>query len=285
MAQTLTGSAHYLEKFRAQSIVCNKYALTKLGIDRGNCFLKINEYVILCMPFQLGFKRSLFLASLSKQEVNFFQRYTNDIVGLSIGFTPEGQEPVKFFIRCNLTTVGQMKEKENVGLFVVDFKTTPYDFIILIGSFLERQDHLKTQYEDYSKTAIRMTPVTAKMLGYNLYATIIEPQVTARRIQIYSLSTKTIEHLEAAGSSQRFPGSTVAYQFFFKKHRISTSGTIVSVVTLPQGIIKTIATLVFTPELVEIINDYWYNLQLNPMLKKNSGLFLKTPDLGQFGSS
>ncbi|MDR3166818.1 MAG: hypothetical protein LBT93_02655 [Treponema sp.] len=205
--------------------------------------------------------------------MNFFQRYTNAIVGLSISFAPEGQEPINFFIRCNLTTIGQMKGKENVGLFVVDFKAIPYDFIILIGTFLERQDRLKTQYEDYSKTAIRMTPVTAKLLGYNLYATIIEPQVAARRIQIYSLSTKTIEHLEMAGSSPRFPGSTVGYQLFFKKHRISTSGTIVSVVTLPQGIIKTTATLAFSPELVEIINDYWYNFQLNPVLKKPRDFF------------
>ncbi|MDR2363023.1 MAG: hypothetical protein LBD65_01220 [Spirochaetaceae bacterium] len=273
MAQFLTETAHYLEKFSDQSIVCNKYALTKLGVDRGHCFLKINEYVILCAPFQFGFKRSLFLASLSKQELNFFRRYTNDIVGLSISFAPEGQAPIKFFIRCNLTTIGQMKGKENVGLFVVDFKAIPHDFIILMGNFLEKQNRLRIQYEDYSKTAIRITPVTAKMLGYNLYAAIIEPHAAARRIQIYSLTTKTIEHLEGAGSLPRLPGSTVGYQIFFKKHRISTTGTIVSVVTFPQGIVKTTATLEFNPELVEIINDYWYNFQMNPALKKVQGFF------------
>jgi hypothetical protein len=273
MASSLTGSAHYLEKFNAQSIVCNKYALTQLGVEQGHCFIKIDDYVILCAPFQFGFKRSLFIASLSKQELAFFQRYINDIVGLSISFAPEGQKPIRFFIRCNLVTIGQIKGKENVGLFAVDFKAIPNDFIILMGNFLEKQDRIKTQYEDYGKTTIRMTPTTAKILGYNLYATIIEPHSGTRRIQIYSLSTKIIEHLEMAGSPQRIPGSSVDYQLFFKKHRISTTGTIVSVVTLPQGIIKTTAALAFSPELVEIINDYWYNFQLNPALKKAQGFF------------
>ncbi|MDR2759953.1 MAG: hypothetical protein LBB78_11305 [Spirochaetaceae bacterium] len=269
MANSLTGAAHYLEKFGDQSIVCNKFALNKLGVERGHCFLKIGEYVILCMPFQFGFKRSLFFASLSKQELFFFKRYLNEIIGLSITFTRSGRgDPLKFFIRCNLTTIGQMKGRENVGLFVVDFKNTPNDFILIMGDFLEIQDRMKVQYEDYGKTAIRITPVTAKMLGYNLYAAIVEPNAAVRRIQIYSLSTKTIEHLEAAGSSYRFPGTSVVYQLFFKKHRIVITGTVVSVVTLPQGIVKTAATLVFSPELVEIINDYWYNFQSSPVLEK-----------------
>jgi hypothetical protein len=268
MAQSFTGSEHILKKFGDQSILCNKYALTKLGVERGHCFLKISEYIILCTPFQFGFRRSLFLASLSKQELSFFQKYINNTVGLSITFTPEGQEPLKFFIRCNLATVGQTKRNENVGLLVVDFKVTPSDFVNLLGGFLEKQDRIMAQYEDYGKTSIRMTALTAKMLGYNQYATVMESPGVARRIQIYSLSTKTIEYLEVAGSSPRFPGSSVVYQLFFKKYRVSAAGTIVSTETLPQGIRKTVASLKFTPELVEIINDYWYNFQSNPVLQE-----------------
>ncbi|MDR2111197.1 MAG: hypothetical protein LBP32_07800 [Spirochaetaceae bacterium] len=137
-----------MSRFSEQSIACSQYALAKLGIDRSHCFLKIDEYVILCAPFQFGFKRSLFLASLSKQELTFFQRYVNGIVGLSIAFAPAGRQPIKFFIRCNLATIGQMKGRDNVGLFVLDFKTTPDDLITLLGSFLEGQERIKAQFED-----------------------------------------------------------------------------------------------------------------------------------------
>jgi hypothetical protein len=265
MANVLTGSAQYLARFGDQSIACSQYALTKLGVDRSHCFLKIEEYVILCVPFQFGFKRSLFLASLSKQELTFFQRYVNGIVGLSIAFAPKGQaEPIKFFIRCTLSTIGQMKGRENVGLFVLDYKTTPDDLISMLGGFLENQDRIKSLYEDYGKSPIKVSPEVAKSMGYNMYATITEPNKEASRIQVFSLSSKTIEHMEAAGTPVRPAGSPVAYQLYFKKYRISAAGTIAQVQTLPQGLVRTVANLAFSPELVEVIDDYWYNSRSVP---------------------
>jgi hypothetical protein len=268
MANALTGSAHYLAKFSGQSIACTQYAIAKLGIDRAHCFLKIDEYVILCIPFQLGFKRSLFLASLSKQELTFFQRYVNGIVGLSICFSPDRrQDPIKFFLRCNLATVGQMKGRENVGLFVVDFKTTPDDLVSTLGAFLENQERIRNLYEGYGAASIRMTPDAAKILGYNMYATIIEPNREGKRIQVFNLTTKLIEHLEAVGTLERAPGTSVAYQLYFKKYRVSAAGTIKSAAKLPQGIVRTTASLAFSPELVEIIDDYWFATRANPAQK------------------
>jgi hypothetical protein len=265
MATVPTGPAQYLARFSEQSIACSQYALTKLGVDRAHCFLKIEEYVILCVPFQLGFKRSIFLASLSKQELTFFQRYINGIVGLSIALNPDARpEPIKFFVRCNLSTIGQMKGRDNVGLFVVDFKNSPDEMVSMLGEFMDTQDRIKTQYEDYGKTPIKLTSEVAKLLGYNMYATIMEPSAEARRIQVFSLSTKTVEHMEAAGAPVRAPGTSVAYQFFFKKYRVSAAGTVTSSATLPQGIVRTTANLAFSPELVEIVDDYWLNAHSHP---------------------
>ncbi|MDR1617534.1 MAG: hypothetical protein LBS06_00620 [Treponema sp.] len=268
MANAPTGPAQYLARFGDQSIACNQYALTKLGVDRSRCSLKIDDYVILCIPFQFGFKRSIFLASLSKQELAFFQKYVNGIVGLSIAFLPPGKtETIKFFIRCNLATVGQMRGRDNVGLFVVDYKTTPDDLVVMLGNFMETQERIRAQYNDYGNSPVKMTTEVAKILGYNMYATITEPNAEAKRIQVFSLSSKTIEHLEAAGTPARNPGSSVAYQLFFRKYRISAAGSIVSSSVLPQGLVRTAAALAFSPELVEIIDDYWYHTRSNPALK------------------
>ncbi|MDR1586141.1 MAG: hypothetical protein LBS57_01650 [Treponema sp.] len=270
MANAPTGTAQFLTRFGDQSIACSQYALTKLGVDRSHCFLKIEDYVILCIPFQFGFKRSLFLASLSKQELVFFQRYINGIVGLSIAFSPKGsksQEPIKFFIRCNLAAIGPMKGRENVGLFVLDYKTTPDDLVIMLGGFLDTQERIRAQYEDYGKTSIKMTPNVAKTLGYNMYATITEPNANPKRIQIYTFNSKRLEHLEATEKDLRPPGSPVAYQLYFKKYRISIGGAVASSDILPQGIIRTVSNLSFSPELVEIIDDYWYNIRANPSLQ------------------
>ncbi|GHV95296.1 hypothetical protein AGMMS50293_16160 [Spirochaetia bacterium] len=270
MANVPTGASQFLARFGNQTITCNQYTLTKLGVDKSHCFLKIEDYMILCVPFQFGFKRSMFIASLSKQEMAFFQKYVNEIVGLSIAFMPRGAKtaaPVKFFIRCSLAAIGPMKDRDNVGVFVLDYKTTPDELVTMFGGFLDGQDRIKTQFEDYGKTSIKMTPNTAKLLGYNMYATISEAGAEPKRIQVYNLSSKTIEHLEAAGGNLRIPNSPVSYQLFFKKYRISTGGTVVTSNKLPQGFIQTVSKLSFSPELVEIIDDYWYAARSNPGLR------------------
>jgi hypothetical protein len=51
---------------------------------------------------------------------------------------------------------------------------------------------------------------------------------------------------------------------YFKKYRISTAGTIESSTMLPKGIVRTVANLSFSPELAEIVDDYWFHTRSNP---------------------
>jgi hypothetical protein len=264
MAVIPTGAAQYLARFGNSSIACNQYAIAKLGIENRQCFLKLDEYIILCASYQLGFRRAIFLASLSTQEIAFFQKYVNELVGLSMTFGQKGKEPIKLFIRCTLTQIGQMKGRENVGLFVVDFKNIPDDLITIMGRYLEHQDLLKVLYEDFGASPIRMTAVAAKVTGYNMYATISEPGKESKRIQLYNFSTKVLEHLEAANGLGRMPGTAVSFQLYFQKYRFSVSGKVVSCETLQNGIMKTSTALEFNPELVEIIDDYWIQIRSNP---------------------
>jgi hypothetical protein len=268
MANVPGGAAQYLTRFGEQSVTCSPYALSKLGVDRSRCFLKIEDYMILCVPFQFGFKKAVFLASLSKQELTFFQRYVNGIVGLSITFLPPGSKtPIKFFIRSTLTTIGPVKGRENVGLFALDYKTTPDELVIMLGSYMDDQDRIKVQFDDYGTTPVKMTPEAAKIMGYNMYSTITEPNTNPKRIQVFNLSTKMIEHLEAAGSALRPAGTSVAYQLYFKKYRVAAAGSVVSSGILPQNLVRTVSNLAFSPEIVEILDDYWYTTRANPANK------------------
>jgi len=269
VANVLTGAAQYHSRFAGQSIAGSQYALTKLGIDRSNCSIKIEDYLILCVPFQLGLARSVFMASLSKQEMLFFQKYLNTTVGLSIALNPNKKpEPFKFFLRCSLVGVGPMKGRENVGLFVLDYKTTPDIMVSMLGNFMENQERLKVQYNDYGNSTIKITPEVAKLMGYNLYATVTDantPATEPRRIQVLTLNSKHMEHVEAAGSPIRKPSTPVSYQLFFQKFRVTVNGTIGGSGPLPQGIIRTAVALDFSPELVEIIDEYWYSSNTNSL--------------------
>jgi hypothetical protein len=112
-----------------------------------------------------------------------------------------------------------------------------------------------------------MTPEAAKIMGYNFYATMTEAGAEPRRVQLMGINSKLLEYMEAGKSPVLKPGAAVNFQLFFKKFRIDVPGLISESLTLPQGIIRTLANLSFCPELVEIIDDYWYNSHVNPSLK------------------
>jgi hypothetical protein len=265
MPSSSSGSANsYLGKYGDRTITCTPYALSRLGVEKNKCVFKIEEYSIDCIPFQFGFKRSLFIATISPRELIFFQKYVNTIIGLSIAFAPPNRAPTKFLLRCSLVSLGQMKGRNNTGLFVVDFKTTPEELIVLLGGFLETHERLENQFEEYANLLIKMTPPVAKQLGYNLESVITEPGKGSRKIQILSLTSKSIEHMETADSPVRFSGTPVAYEVILQKRRLLLTGSVVSAGVLPQGLVRTVSRLSFSPELVEIIDDYWYAVK-NPV--------------------
>lgn len=247
-----------LARFSGRTIPCSQYALAKLGIDRSRCVLKVGDYAVLCAPYQLGFKQAVLLASLSKEELVFFQRFKNGLAGLSLEFTlPNFKDPFKLFVRSALVEIGQMRGRDDVGLLVVDFKSTPDDLVGILGAYLESQERLAAQYEDYGVTPITLTPESAKRLGYNQFA-VANDASGSRRIQIFSISSKTMEFLEAASARERPQGTNLSFQLYFRKYRVVVPGAVVAASRMATGIVRTRATLSFSPELVEILDDYWF---------------------------
>lgn len=258
MAHVPIGPVQYLERFSEQSIVCNPYALAKMGVAKNRCFIKMEEYVISCVPFRMSFKRCLFTGPVTAKELSFFQRYKNSIVGLSLSMVSPRTGPVRFFLHCHLSTVGQVKGRENMGLFVVDFTAIPDELVIILGSFLETQFRINTQYEEYGQDPIVLNPNSARLMGYTNAAVITGPDAPGQNIQLLSINTKRIEYLEAAGAQARTPGSPAAYRLQFNQSRISVRGTVDASAVNPQGRVQTASLLDLNPHLVEIIDEFYF---------------------------
>lgn len=268
---TGSGSMHYLQRYGDLQIPCTPYTLKKLGFEQGLCLLKVDDYNLMIAPLQLGFKRSVFMGSLSIQEITFFQKYTNSIAGLSLGFSvPTRKEPLLFFIRCTILSLNLMKGRDNVALFTLDYKNSPDEYIGILGSYLEGQEQLKQLYESYGKEEIRLTPEVARTMGYNLYATIKDSSGKEGRIQIFSLNSKTIVHLEGPHVQERTAGNKVVFQLYFKKYKCTISGTIQESSRLPSGILRTRSTIDFSPPLIEILDDYYFTIRARSLNQSSS---------------
>jgi hypothetical protein len=262
MAGASPGSAAYfLEKYGDRTIACTPYALAKLGLDKNSCVLKVEGYSILCIPYQFNLKRSLFIAALSPPEHIFLQTCVHTIIGLSISLTPPGRAPAKFLLRCTLDSLGQVKGREKVGVFAVDFKAIPVELTLLLGGFLQTQDRLEARFEEYGDALIKMSAPAAKHLGYKGESVITEAGKGTRKIRILSLSSNRIEHTEDRGTPLLRSGTPVAYEIYLKKSRLLLTGVATSAEADPLGPVRTVSSLNFSPELVEIIEDYWYTVR------------------------
>ena len=262
MKKYLNETNQYVARYGNEAIQGTVYALKKLGVERSHCFLKIDNHSIPCLPFSLGLKRSILLAPISRREMDSFQKYTNSVVAFCLALNPEHKpEPVNFYLHCSLSTIGQMKDWENVALFVVDYKTSPDEMIRMLGKYLEEQELIRIQYDDYGRTMVKMTPETARLMGYNFFSTITSADMKPRRIHLMGVSSKSLEHIETDSSFVLTPGTPVSYQLSFNKYHLDLQGHVNDTERLPQNLTRIVSTLEFCPELVEIIDDFWYNFR------------------------
>lgn len=258
MAKTDPTLSLYLEKYAETQVACSQYALSRMGVDRTRTVLKIEDYMILCAPMQLSFKKIILLASLSRQELVFFQRYKGSLAGLSMEFNlPSRREPLKLFIRVSIDGFAQMKGRDNVGMAILTLKNTPEDLVLIMGSYLEHMERLDAQFNATTQSTASITPETSKLMGYNQYA-VLNQGGENRRIKVFRLAVNHIEHLEGPLAPALEKGTQVQYQLFFQRYRVSTTGTIEEVQKLNNGMLMTKASLSFSPELVEILDDYWF---------------------------
>ncbi len=250
----------YLQRFADERVICNQYALSKLGIDTTHCILKIDEYMLLCAPYVLGLKQAEFIASLSKQELVFFQRYRNGVVGLSLEFIePRKAGPLKIFVRASLRSLVAMTNRDNVGIFTIDFRAAPENLVEILGDYLDGQQQLRSLYELYADNIIRVTPEIAQKMGYNQYA-MIQDSSGNKRFQLFTLSSREIQILEGAAAPARPAGTEVVIQLYFRKYRVRANGKILAVERLSNGIVKTRCQIAFNPEFTEILDDYWVSV-------------------------
>ena len=105
----------YMEKFADQSIRFTPYALKKTGLVQSQVFLKIEDYLLICAPFQLSMKRGIFLVVLSAQEITFFQQFQKKLCTINLTFQKTGnKKPLSVLLRGGLERIGPVKGKQNV---------------------------------------------------------------------------------------------------------------------------------------------------------------------------
>lgn len=248
----------YEEQFRDAVVAFGPFALQSTGIIQSQTVLKVETYTLACVPYQLSMSKAILIGSFTKDEVAFFQRFKGALAGLTLSVQrPTAREPEKIFCRCQISGVGLMKGRDRVGLIVCDFKPIPPALAAILGEHLLDLERLKAEYKDFKDKGVMVDPASSRKLGYNNYA-VLATGGDQQKIALFSIAVNRIEFLTPLRSADLAPGLPVSFSLFFQRYRMTVPGRIERAGRLPTGVQRASAVLDFSPELCDIISEYFY---------------------------
>lgn len=231
------------------------YIMQKMGILQGHTFINTERSMIACIPFKLGTASSSFLASVSQNEMVFFQRYQNVYASISMMMKTGTAQPVKIFARCMLKTILPVKGRENLCLFMIEWRPCPPDILNAITTIKYLFERLTAEYEEFKDYYIAVNPITSQVINYENRAVLIHNH-TQSKIAVFRFSSKHIDFLVPVSGPKLQEKDPVQIKMDFKNFGIILSGTVTTSEQLQNGAQKASVEVTFSPELVDIMENY-----------------------------
>jgi hypothetical protein len=250
----------YLARFAEEMIKFNPYAIHKMGLLQSQTLLKMEDYMLICAPYQLSMKRAILLVILSREETLFFQRFQNRITSLSFTFQkPGNKNPINLFIRGTLDRIGPVKGKANVCMVDLSYKNCPLDLVEIIGDYILTFQSLKSRHESFQNRSIAINEESARVMRFNNY---IECQVLQQKVQgqLISLAVNELVLKVPASLEGVVEGEKIFVKLYFQTYQFIVSGRITRVEAPGQNTRELSCSIGFAPELVEIMDDYFFRL-------------------------
>ncbi|MBN2534980.1 MAG: hypothetical protein JXB88_19010 [Spirochaetales bacterium] len=256
----------YWNQYSTRVIHLDQFALAKMGLVQSRTILKIDNYMIICAPYQISMRKAFLFSVLNRDEIPFFYNYINKLASLKLTFqkTLKGI-PVKFFVWVMMKGISPIKGKENMCLIEVDYKSCPESLINIIGEFITVQKAFEDYYEQLKDKQIYINRNTSRALKYNNF---IECFIGNRKIEakLLSLSVACL-HIEFPGTDPLLiEGFEFKSKLYFQSYRFYVKGKIEKTEKTMEGFLKVTYAIQYIPELVDIIQDYFSNEQTQTTL-------------------
>ncbi len=236
------------------------YAVLKTGLISGQTMLSLDEYTLICSPYQATMKTVTLLLILNPDETRFFQRYKDSSCILNLTFEkPGASHTLVFDVRGTITRIGPLKNRQNVCMIEIILSTQSEQLTEILGDFIVSHNTLKGYYDNFQGSPININENMARMLRYNNFMEIfISPQKL--RSELISLSVKQLEFDLSSESVEILEGDKFAAKLYFQLYQFVVKGTIEQIEGYQASTLRVHGAIAFAPELIEIMDDYFYRL-------------------------
>jgi hypothetical protein len=247
----------YWKEYSSNIVRLDQFAIQKTGLVQSQTVLKIDNYMIICAPYQISMKKAFLFVILNNRELPFFARYINKLASLKYTFQKELKGiPLKFFVWVIINRISPLKGKENMCLIEVSYKSYPEALINVIGEFLTFQKTLRQHFYKLKDKHVVVNNETSRILKFNDY---IECYIGERTVEakLISLSVNRLI-LSIPGID---PNLKAGYEFisklYFRTYRFKVKGKIDTIEKKVGGFIKATYDIGYVPELTDILYEYF----------------------------
>ncbi len=250
----------YFKTLSATLVRINPFTSVKTGLVAGQTILKIEDYTLICSPYQLSMKKAVLLLILSKEETHFFQQYRDSSCFLSFTFQkPGAQRPLMFDVKSEIVQLGPVKGKQNICMIEVSFTAYPPELIEILGDFILVYNSLRGYYSSFRGRDISIDKNSTQMLRYNNY---MECYIKSRKIRVnlINLSVNRLILDLPANTPAISVGDNFSSKLYFQLYQFMVTGKVAALEKRAENFFRIQYDIGFAPELVEILDDYFYRI-------------------------
>lgn len=164
------------EEYKDRTLRLDQYLIGKLGLVKNKIHLKIDDYLISCVPFDLSLSRGRVISILGTKEISFFGKYRDKAQSLHLSINNSAfSKPISIYLKVKLGELKQHNPDTNVCVIDLDFLTVPNDFKEMFVAVVEELDQYSEIYENADAGAKSFDMELFKKSGSNRYIGIGKP--------------------------------------------------------------------------------------------------------------
>jgi hypothetical protein len=130
------------EEFVGRVVRLTPALMNQLGLEKRNSHLRVDEFFISCIPFDLSLKTASLLSVLSEAEIEFFAKLSSRPHKLSMTFSlPYTSKPASFFVICDIRSLHKPSPTSPYCFIDIEFREVPLVLKeILVGYFMDADE-------------------------------------------------------------------------------------------------------------------------------------------------
>ena len=167
----------YTDEMTSRTLRLDSYLIKKFGIRKQNIFLKIRDYYLHCIPFELSFGGCKILVVLKPKEMTFFKQFFHEKHTIHLKFYSDSQErDLGFYIWSTITESRLIDTAGNIWMMNISYQAVPNDYReLLIAHFLKEDKNRKTWLE-HKENNKHLSRKTLKISGFDDHVNIFNDQ-------------------------------------------------------------------------------------------------------------